>query len=243
MKADTPTYPDMSASLERRREARRRAFFAGSEDAVDEAPDLEGWEGANGPPDGDPRRLSTLRHDGGANRRGMAAAPGSYGDDAVDFGNDGFQEEASEAPRFVLVISWLALAFAVMGLGAMLYFDRGLTVRTLPGAATLYARLGIPVNARGLEFDNVTYKWDQDSAGRPRLGVTGEVRNITRDPIPVPTVVLEFLDADRGKLYHWTSTVAVNTLPAGETTPFSATVPGPPDAARSLRVRFAGPAD
>ena len=105
--------------------------------------------------------------------------------------------------------------------------------------AAVYASLGGPVNVRGLEFSSIDTQWQMDGHGRPVLSLTGQVKNVSREQQTVPTVVLVFLDGEGRELFDWATPVRTETLPAGEILPFTTVVPAPPEAVRSVEIRFA----
>ena len=94
------------------------------------------------------------------------------------------------------------------------WFNRDVVVHYLPGTAEFYAKLGQPVNVRGLEINDITYQWGREN-GRPVLDVTGEIHNVSSDVRKVPTVVFVLLDDDRQELYNWASKVHADPLAAG----------------------------
>ena len=155
------------------------------------------------------------------------------------FASDGDLDDELRTSRIAGGIAWVAFAAVLFGLGAFAWIDRVGVVRALPGAAAAYGLLGAPVNARGLEFSGVDAQWQIDGKGRPVLSLTGQVKNITREPQSVPTVVFAFLDEDGRELFDWATPVRINSLPAGETLPFTTVVPAPPEAVRNVEIRFA----
>ena len=148
-------------------------------------------------------------------------------------------EDELRAKRVAAAVAWVAFLAVLGGLGAFAWFDRQAVVRLLPGLAPAFSALGAPVNARGLEFSGVDSQWQVDVHGRPVLSLTGQVKNVSREPQGVPTVVFAFLDADGRELFDWATPVALNSLPPGETMPFTTVVPAPPEAVRNVEIRFA----
>ena len=153
-------------------------------------------------------------------------------------GGEGF-EDARSAGRAATIIGWLAFLLALGGLGAGAWLKSEEVVRQLPGAAPLYALAGSPVNIRGLEFTGLQTKWQLDQRGRPVLGISGQVKNISQAPRPVPSVVFAFRDDDGLELFDWATPMRSDPLPPGETQEFISVVPVPPEAVRHVEVRFA----
>ena len=137
-----------------------------------------------------------------------------------------------------LAAGWAALAIALAGVLSAGYFQRVNVVRLFPGAASAYERIGLPVNIRGLEFEDVKYSWET-SAGRPVLEVFGDIVNITGRPLKVPTVVFGLRTKEHVEVYQWAADVRSDPLPPGERTAFAAQIPSPPKSIRDVQVRFA----
>ena len=133
---------------------------------------------------------------------------------------------------------WMLLIGFVAGVLSLAYTQRVDVVRLLPGAAKAYERLGIPVNVRGLQFENVQYTWSVD-AGRPTLEVHGDIVNVTRQPLKVPTVVFALRNESDVEVYQWAADVREEPLEARDRTRFVARIPTPPKSIRSVQVRFA----
>lgn len=137
-----------------------------------------------------------------------------------------------------IAAGWAALALVLTGILSIGYFQRVTVVKLLPGAASTYEKIGLPVNVRGLNFEGVKYSWET-SAGRPVLEVNGEIRNITSQPMKVPTVVFGLRTKEKVEVYQWAADVRAEMLPPGEKTLFSAQIPTPPKSIRDVQVRFA----
>jgi predicted Zn finger-like uncharacterized protein len=133
---------------------------------------------------------------------------------------------------------WAGLALVLTGVMAIAYFQRINVVSALPGAASTYERIGLPVNVRGLEFSEVKYSWET-SAGRPVLEVFGNITNVTSEPLKVPTVVFGLRTKEKVEVYQWAADVRSELLQPGKQTKFSAQIPTPPKSIRDVQVRFA----
>ena len=106
-----------------------------------------------------------------------------------------------------------------------------------PRMSSFYAVVGMPVNVRGLAFQDVAYTQEFEE-GQPVLSITGNVVNVTKRELPVPDIRISLSDTDQHELYHWNFGVGVPTLKPGETKPFVTRLTGPPMDARSVDVRF-----
>ena len=137
------------------------------------------------------------------------------------------------------LLSWAVLAVAVVAGFALAVVNREAIVRTMPGTASFYSGLGLTVNLRGLDFENVTSTWTTE-ADQPVLEVNGEIVNITDEPMQVPAVVFELRDENGVEVHKWEAEVATDPLQAGQRTDFTARIPSPPASSRSVQVKFAG---
>jgi hypothetical protein len=77
----------------------------------------------------------------------------------------------------------------------------------------------------------------QDGQGR-FLVVEGDVTNITRGVTSVPPIEVAVRDAAGQTLYTWTTEPPRPTLEPAELVRFRARLATPPDAGKSVRVRF-----
>jgi predicted Zn finger-like uncharacterized protein len=110
-------------------------------------------------------------------------------------------------------------------------------VRLMPQTASLYALIGLPVNLRGLAFENVkTVREVED--GVPILIVEGEVVGTTSRHTEVPRLRFAVTDNTGKEIYAWTARPAKTLLPPGEALPFRARLASPPDEASGVTVRF-----
>jgi predicted Zn finger-like uncharacterized protein len=127
----------------------------------------------------------------------------------------------------------LALALLV----TILIGWRGDVVRVLPQTASFYSLLGLPVNLRGLVFDNVATTTEQHD-GVPILVVEGSVANASRKIEDVPRLKFVLRNAAHQEIYSWTAVPTRATLPPGESVEFHSRLASPPADARDVIVRF-----
>ena len=110
-------------------------------------------------------------------------------------------------------------------------------VRLLPQTASLYARIGLPVNLRGLAFENIkTTREIQD--GVPMLVVEGEIVGTTGRHTEVPRLRFAVTDSTGKEIYAWTARPVRTLLPPGEALPFRSRLASPPAEASGVSVRF-----
>lgn len=140
--------------------------------------------------------------------------------------------------RRKLIKILLPLAIVVLaGLNAGLLIWRAEVVRAVPQTASLYERLGLPVNLRGLEFANVTVTRDQHE-GVSVLVVEGLILSVSKTPVEVPRLRLSILNDSGAEIYTWTTLPTRNILGAGEQLPFRSRLASPPADGRDVTVRF-----
>jgi predicted Zn finger-like uncharacterized protein len=110
-------------------------------------------------------------------------------------------------------------------------------VRLMPQTASFYARLGLPVNLRGLDFENLSTATEQHE-GVPILVVEGEIVNETHRIIDVPRLRFAVRNAGRQEIYSWTAVLPRTLLPPGDAMPFRTRLASPPPDAYDVLVRF-----
>jgi predicted Zn finger-like uncharacterized protein len=114
---------------------------------------------------------------------------------------------------------------------------RGDIVRAMPQTASFYGLLGLPVNLRGLTFDDVVTKTEQHE-GVPILVVEGNVFNGGHKTQDVPRLKFVVRNAARQEIYSWTAVPSHASLAAGEAVAFRTRLASPPSDAHDLILRF-----
>lgn len=152
-------------------------------------------------------------------RRGSVAKPGSRG----------------VARHFGLVIAASILLLAAL-VAAVIGWRTDI-VRLAPQTARLYAALRLPVNLRGLVFENVRLGYET-AEGVPVMVIEGTIANRTKRDAEVPRLRFAVRNADRLETYAWTALPAAPRLGAGETLPFRTRLASPPGDAGDVLVRF-----
>jgi predicted Zn finger-like uncharacterized protein len=110
-------------------------------------------------------------------------------------------------------------------------------VRIMPQTASFYATLGLPVNLRGLAFDNVATAMEQHD-GVPILVVEGNVYNDARKTEDVPRLKFIVRNAARQEIYSWMLAPSRNVLQPGEAESFRTRLASPPPDAHDIVLRF-----
>jgi len=131
-------------------------------------------------------------------------------------------------PTIILVLA---------GVLAALVHWRANVVRLLPQTGSLFSAVGLPVNIRGLSFDNVKTSVESHD-GVPVLVVEGRVANLTRQPLEVPRLRFAVRNAAGYEVYAWTSLPAQAVLGAGDVEPFRSRLASPPADGQDVIVRF-----
>ncbi|HZS63661.1 MAG TPA: DUF3426 domain-containing protein [Xanthobacteraceae bacterium] len=110
-------------------------------------------------------------------------------------------------------------------------------VRYFPQTASLYAAIGLPVNLRGLSFDDVKLTREQQE-GLDVLVVQGSISNVTGRPQEVPRIRIAVRNQTHNEVYVWTTLPARAVLGPRETLPFQARLASPPKETQEVLVRF-----
>ena len=108
----------------------------------------------------------------------------------------------------VLIVVMLAIL-----LGALNW--RAAVVRHFPQTASLYAALGMPVNLRGLIFQDVKSRSEFED-GVMVLVVEGTIVNLTTRTLEVPRLRFALRNASGHEVYAWTALPSKTTLGSGQ---------------------------
>jgi len=130
----------------------------------------------------------------------------------------------------VLIVAMLAIL-----LGALNW--RVAVVRHFPQTASLYAALGLPVNLRGLFFQDVKSSTEFEH-GVSVLVIEGTIVNLTTRTLDVPRLRFALRSASGHEVYAWTAQPSKSTLGSGNGIPFRARLASPPPDGRDVIVRF-----
>lgn len=142
------------------------------------------------------------------------------------------------AGRLGLVVGWALLAgLLLIAVWATLTYRQEIAT-AWPQTASLYGALGKPVNPRGIEFTDVSYRPEKQD-GQAVLAITGKLVNNSQREQPVSQIRAALSDDTGHELYHWTFSSGITTLKPGKTAKFLTRISSPPSAAKHLEVRFA----
>ncbi len=132
---------------------------------------------------------------------------------------------------------WTALILVLFAFNVALIGARSEVVRYLPQTASLFAAIGLPVNLRNLNFENVRIsKETQD--GVNVLIVEGTIASAANKPTEVPRLRFAALNASGQEVYTWTALPARSILGPGESLEFRSRLASPPADASNVMVRF-----
>ena len=118
-------------------------------------------------------------------------------------------ERAPLGPRIAVMAGWAGLIAVVLLIAYAAVRYRQDIAAIWPQSAGVYAGLGLPVNASGIDFRKVDYRRENED-GQVVLAVSGEIVNGGSRELPVPQTVRVTL-SDAGK----TPNPAVNWTPIG----------------------------
>ena len=125
----------------------------------------------------------------------------------------------------------------LVGLTGGLLLMRADVVRLAPQTASLYAAIGLPVNLRGLAFENVTSVKEQRD-GVTVLVVEGTIVSASASAVEVPRLRIALRGEAGNEVYVWTAAPNRSILAPGETLPFRTRLASPPPEGRDVLVRF-----
>ena len=129
---------------------------------------------------------------------------------------------------------------AILALGlvsTILVGWRSDVVRALPQTASFYAFLRLPVNLRGLTFEDVVTSTEQHE-GVPILVVEGNVFNGVHKVEAVPRLKFIVRNAARQEIYSWTVVPSRASLSPGEALAFRSRLASPPADTHDVVLRF-----
>jgi hypothetical protein len=136
-----------------------------------------------------------------------------------------------------LIAAALALAVVMTAVAA-----RTPIVRVAPATARIYAAIGLPVNLRGVAFDDL-HTSIVEADGRRVLTVEGALVNLRDQKVETSDMRIALRDAQSHEIYAWTVRAPKPTLEPREQTAFRLRLASPPAGAQEVMVRFASAFD
>jgi predicted Zn finger-like uncharacterized protein len=139
-------------------------------------------------------------------------------------------------PRQMLFSLPTLIVTLLLVLGAALQF-RVQMVKHFPQSAALYKAIRMPVNLRGLTFENVRTK-SETADGVTVLVIEGLIVNPTRATLEVPRLRFVLRNPAGVEIYAWTALPSKTVLSAGDDLTFRTRLASPPPDGRDVIVRF-----
>ena len=128
----------------------------------------------------------------------------------------------------------------LLGLGAVvvvLVGWRADVVRLLPQTASFYSAIGLGVNLRGLEFENIKTSREIHD-GIPVMVVEGDIVSVSRKPVDVPRLRFGVRNGLGAEIYNWTAMPTRTLAGPGDRVPFRSRLASPPAETHDISVRF-----
>ena len=132
---------------------------------------------------------------------------------------------------------WTAIVLVLFAFNVALIGARNEVVRYLPQTASLFAAIGLPVNLRQLDFENVHITRETQN-GASILLVEGKIVSKAHKPLEVPRLRFAARNATGQEVYVWTAKPERGVLKPGETLEFQSSLAKPPADATDVLVRF-----
>jgi predicted Zn finger-like uncharacterized protein len=146
------------------------------------------------------------------------------------------RQQAQRRKSWPVSVLPTALAALVVA-NVMLIVWRTDVVKVLPQTASLYAAIGLPVNLRGLSFDNVTTTTETND-GVTVLVVDGNIASTSSRVVEVPRLRFSLRNRSGHEIYAWTAQPGRSLLPPGQTLAFRSRLASPPADGHDVIVRF-----
>jgi predicted Zn finger-like uncharacterized protein len=137
-------------------------------------------------------------------------------------------------------LAWAGMPAAIVALAlavASLVIWRSDVVRAVPQTASLFSAIGLPVNLRGLVFENVRTTGELHE-GAPVLIIEGTIANVAGKTVEVPRLRFAMRNRAGHEVYAWTTVTGRSILAAGETAAFRTRLASPPADGHDVIVRF-----
>ncbi|MEE7447922.1 hypothetical protein MRF4_08845 [Methylobacterium radiotolerans] len=134
----------------------------------------------------------------------------------------------------------LAFGLTILAAIPLVCLARTSVVRAVPQTASLFARIGLPVNVRGIEIrDVVAFSNPPEDDSPAELVIEGDLVGVARSDAPVAPLSVEIRDAGGRTIRTFSVPPPRAVLAASETARFRASLPSPPAAGRAVVLRFA----
>ncbi|NEX93631.1 MJ0042-type zinc finger domain-containing protein [Caulobacter sp. 17J65-9] len=145
------------------------------------------------------------------------------------------QQKRKMREAAVAGVVWAGLASCFMAMFAAAYLFRVDVVKMYPSAAGAYAAVGVPVNPTGLAIE---IKADMAADGLPAVVVSGVVRNIENETMPVPPVLVSLLDKGGKKISTRVIKLSATSIAPEKAVPFSVALADPDATTATVETSF-----
>lgn len=132
---------------------------------------------------------------------------------------------------------WTAIILVLFAVNVALVGARNEVVRYLPQTASLFAAIGLPVNLRHLNFENVRIAKETEGSVTI-LMVEGKIVSAGNKAVEVPRLRFAARNAAGQEIYSWTAKPERSILGPGESMEFHTRLASPPADANDVMVRF-----
>jgi predicted Zn finger-like uncharacterized protein len=190
-----------------------------------------------------PLELVSSDADGALAKAPAAAAPAADGVTALS-GEDlprAFRDRAEEERRMrraaMIGAAWASGAVVVALAVVLAIVFRESVVGAWPQTASVYAAIGLPVNATGLAIEQIHAEPSLDQ-GHATLEVSGVIRNVVDHPVTAPPMRISLVNAQGKRVAGQIANLDNARIPPGETRHFLTSLVDPPYSAADLEVTF-----
>src|SRR6185312_7140232 len=132
---------------------------------------------------------------------------------------------------------WTAIILVLVAFNVAVVGARDEVVRYVPQTASLFAKIGLPVNLRHLVFEAVKVSRETED-GATVLLIEGKIVSKSNKPVEVPRLRFAARNDKGQELYTWTALAGRSVLGPGETLDFQSRLASPPKNATDVLVRF-----
>ena len=132
---------------------------------------------------------------------------------------------------------WRAILLLLFAANVALIGARSEVVRYVPQTASLFSAIGLPVNLRHLNFEDM-HLTHQTVNGVPVLIVEGRIVSVANRPVEVPRLRFAARSSTGQEIYSWLLQPGSRELEPGGVLPFRSELASPPQHTRDVTVRF-----
>lgn len=145
---------------------------------------------------------------------------------------------ARRGGAIAVAFGWIALVAVILVIGFAAANYRSQIVGIWPQSASLFSKLGMAVNNRGLDFTDVRHL-NQTEDGQPVLVITGKLVNVSSRKLDVPPLRVTLSDENKHAIYDWSFAPSSSPLAPGQSVAFRTRLSNPPAATRHVEMHFA----